>query len=95
MKADMTEVEANFSKLFPREALTGVSERQLLEERMSAFIGQRVHSEQAKQQIFPANMFLEGYDQHNRWFLSSMLLSMALTDQAPFKVLKTHGMLVD
>lgn len=40
-------------------------------------------------------MFLEGFDQHNRWFLSSMVLSMALTDQAPFKVLKTHGLLVD
>ena len=40
-------------------------------------------------------MFLEGFDQHNRWFLSSMVLSMALTDQAPFKILKTHGILVD
>ena len=40
-------------------------------------------------------MFLEGFDQHNRWFLSSMVLSMALTDQAPFKILKTHGILTD
>lgn len=40
-------------------------------------------------------MFLEGFDQHNRWFLSSLLLSMQMTDTAPFKVLKTHGLLVD
>jgi isoleucyl-tRNA synthetase len=40
-------------------------------------------------------MLLEGFDQHNRWFLSSLILSMALTDEAPFKVLKTHGLLVD
>jgi isoleucyl-tRNA synthetase len=35
---------------------------------------------EAKQQLFPANMFLEGFDQHNRWFLSSLVLSMTLTD---------------
>lgn len=40
-------------------------------------------------------MFLEGFDQHDRWFLSSVVLSMALTDQAPFRILKTHGILVD
>jgi isoleucyl-tRNA synthetase len=40
-------------------------------------------------------MLLEGFDQHNRWFLSSLILSMTLTDEAPFKVLKTHGLLVD
>jgi isoleucyl-tRNA synthetase len=40
-------------------------------------------------------MLLEGLDQHNRWFLSSLILSMAITDEAPFKVLKTHGLLVD
>ncbi len=40
-------------------------------------------------------MFLEGFDQHSRWFLSSVVLSLALTDQAPFKILKTHGLLVD
>ncbi len=45
--------------------------------------------------IFPANMYLEGFDQHNRWFLSSLILSMQLTDSAPFKTLKTHGLLVD
>jgi isoleucyl-tRNA synthetase len=40
-------------------------------------------------------MYLEGFDQHSRWFLSSLVLSIALRDQAPFKTLKTHGMLVD
>jgi len=40
-------------------------------------------------------MFLEGFDQHNRWFLSSLVLSIAMEGQSPFKTLKTHGILVD
>jgi isoleucyl-tRNA synthetase len=49
----------------------------------------------SKTSLFPANMYLEGFDQHSRWFLSSVVLSMALKDEAPFKVLKTHGLLMD
>lgn len=40
-------------------------------------------------------MFLEGFDQHSRWFMSSFILSMALTGESPFKILKTHGLLID
>ena len=40
-------------------------------------------------------MFLEGYDQHSRWFLSSTVLSLVLADQAPFQTLKTHGLILD
>jgi len=44
---------------------------------------------------FQANMYLEGSDQHRGWFQSSFLTSVALTGQAPFKKLVTHGFVLD
>jgi isoleucyl-tRNA synthetase len=44
---------------------------------------------------FPADMYLEGSDQHRGWFHSSLLVSCALNDVAPYKALLTHGFTVD
>ena len=44
---------------------------------------------------FPADMYLEGSDQHRGWFNTSMLSSMATNGAAPFKALLTHGFTVD
>ncbi|HEY8269307.1 MAG TPA: isoleucine--tRNA ligase [Pseudobdellovibrionaceae bacterium] len=44
---------------------------------------------------FPADIYLEGSDQHRGWFNTSMLSSMATNGQAPFKTLLTHGFVVD
>lgn len=44
---------------------------------------------------FPADLYLEGSDQHRGWFQSSLVLSTALRGQAPFKTLLTHGFVVD
>ncbi len=44
---------------------------------------------------FPADLYLEGSDQHRGWFQTSLLSSMALSGQAPFKQVVTHGFLVD
>lgn len=43
----------------------------------------------------PADMYLEGSDQHRGWFNSSLLTSVALDGVAPYKALLTHGFLVD
>lgn len=45
--------------------------------------------------VFPANMCLEGHDQHSRWFLTSLVSSVSLTGQSPFIGIKTHGMLLN
>ena len=45
--------------------------------------------------LFPANICFEGHDQHSRWFLTSLVSSVALTGQAPYTNLKTHGMLLN
>lgn len=44
---------------------------------------------------FPADVYLEGSDQHRGWFQTSLLTSIATTGRAPFKALVTHGFLND
>ena len=43
----------------------------------------------------PADLYLEGSDQHRGWFQSSLLTDCAINGQAPFKALLTHGFVVD
>jgi isoleucyl-tRNA synthetase len=42
-----------------------------------------------------ADLYLEGHDQHRGWFHSSLLLSCAVQDRAPYRGLLTHGFTVD
>jgi len=44
---------------------------------------------------FPADLYLEGSDQHRGWFQSSLLLSVALTGKPPFRTVLTNGFVVD
>ncbi len=44
---------------------------------------------------FPADLYLEGSDQHRGWFQSSLLASCAMDEKAPYKALLTHGFVVD
>ncbi|TQR33048.1 isoleucine--tRNA ligase [Campylobacter sp. MIT 99-7217] len=44
---------------------------------------------------FPASMYLEGSDQHRGWFQSSLLLSCAVNEKAPYKAILTHGFTID
>ena len=44
---------------------------------------------------FPADLYLEGSDQHRGWFQSSLLTSCAMNDRAPYNALLTHGFVVD
>ncbi len=44
---------------------------------------------------WPADMYLEGSDQHRGWFQSSLIEAVATRDQAPFKTVLTHGFVVD
>jgi isoleucyl-tRNA synthetase len=44
----------------------------------------------------PADLYLEGSDQHRGWFQSSLLTSVAMNDgAAPYKAVLTHGFTVD
>jgi isoleucyl-tRNA synthetase len=44
---------------------------------------------------YPADLYIEGSDQHRGWFQSSLFLSTAVEHIAPYKALLTHGFTVD
>ncbi len=44
---------------------------------------------------WPADMYLEGSDQHRGWFQSSILTSVGTTGKAPFRTVLTHGFTMD
>ena len=46
-------------------------------------------------QKWPADLYLEGSDQHRGWFQSSLLTSCAMDGRAPYDALLTHGFVVD
>ncbi|HKK16995.1 MAG TPA: class I tRNA ligase family protein, partial [Gammaproteobacteria bacterium] len=43
----------------------------------------------------PADLYLEGSDQHRGWFQSSLLTSVGIKQEAPYKTVLTHGFTVD
>ena len=49
----------------------------------------------AAESTFPADLYLEGSDQHRGWFHSSLLVSCMLNGVPPYKALLTHGFFVD
>jgi isoleucyl-tRNA synthetase len=44
---------------------------------------------------FPADLYLEGSDQHRGWFQSSLLTSVAVNGHAPYRRVLTHGFTLD
>ena len=50
---------------------------------------------QARGLDYPADLYLEGSDQHRGWFQSSLKTGIAMNEAAPYKQLLTHGFTVD
>lgn len=46
-------------------------------------------------QGWPADLYLEGSDQHRGWFNSSLVLGTAIKEFAPYKAVVTHGFVMD
>ena len=46
-------------------------------------------------QWWPADLYLEGSDQHRGWFHSSLLAGVVTDERAPYKAVLTHGFVVD
>ena len=44
---------------------------------------------------YPAEVYIEGSDQHRGWFQLSLLPALGATGAPPFKTLLTHGFIVD
>ena len=51
--------------------------------------------ETRKELRWPADMYLEGSDQHRGWFQSSLLTAVASRHRAPYRIVLTHGFTVD
>lgn len=60
----------------------------------SASNGEKIEREH-RFQHFPADLYLEGSDQHRGWFQSSLLTSVAINGKAPYRDLVTHGFTLD
>jgi isoleucyl-tRNA synthetase len=54
-----------------------------------------VQQRPALAECYPADLYLEGSDQHRGWFQSSLLTSVAVNGHAPYKTVLTHGFTVD
>lgn len=48
-----------------------------------------------RQKMFPSELYLEGSDQYRGWFNSSLTVSTAIHDQAPYKSVVSHGWVLD
>jgi isoleucyl-tRNA synthetase len=69
---------------------SGSSSRAVLKQRKEL-----QHANKSGDEIWQADVYLEGSDQHRGWFQSSLLLSLAGNGAAPFKTVLTHGFMVD
>jgi isoleucyl-tRNA synthetase len=49
----------------------------------------------ASESAFPADLYLEGSDQHRGWFHSSLLVSCMMNGVPPYKAILTHGFVID
>jgi isoleucyl-tRNA synthetase len=52
-------------------------------------------SQKRRELRFPADLYLEGSDQHRGWFQSSLLTSVAANGHAPYRAVLTNGFVVD
>nr|WP_242040938.1 isoleucine--tRNA ligase [Leptolyngbya sp. FACHB-261] len=52
-------------------------------------------AEQRSELTYPVDLYLEGSDQHRGWFQSSLLTSVAVNNEAPYKTVLTHGFALD
>jgi isoleucyl-tRNA synthetase len=69
---------------------SGSSSRAVLKQRKEL-----QHEKKSGDEVWQADVYLEGSDQHRGWFQSSLLLSLAGNNAVPFKKVLTHGFMVD
>ena len=62
---------------------------------MSGFDSGSTHAFALREGEWPADVYLEGSDQHRGWFQSSLLEACGTRGRAPYKAVVTHGFIVD
>lgn len=71
-----------------------VKEEDILDVWFESGVSHRAVLEDTKGLSFPADLYLEGSDQHRGWFQSSLLPSVAVKGCAPYRAVLTHGYVV-
>jgi isoleucyl-tRNA synthetase len=80
-----------FKTLIPSSNLwNGDKIKEIIDSKVSS-----VYNKADQQSLLPANIVIEGFDQHSKWFLTSAITSVALTSSLPFQSVKTHGLIFD
>lgn len=74
---------------------TFVKEEDILDVWFDSGVSWAAVCKQRKELGYPADMYLEGSDQHRGWFHSSLLTSVGNEGIAPYKSVLTHGFVVD
>ncbi|MEE8110768.1 MAG: isoleucine--tRNA ligase, partial [bacterium] len=69
--------------------------RDILDVWFESGVTQAAVLEPDKKLAWPAQMYLEGSDQHRGWFHSSLLTAVATRSRAPYESVLTHGYVVD
>lgn len=72
-----------------------IKENDILDVWFDSGVSQAAVLETRPDQHWPAEMYLEGSDQHRGWFHSSLLAAVGTRGQAPYKEVLTHGFVVD
>lgn len=72
-----------------------VKEQDILDVWFESGVSHTAVMKQRKELDYPADLYLEGSDQHRGWFQSSLLTAGALYGNAPYKTVLTHGFTID
>jgi len=98
-RMDKKGIEAWFA-LDPAEALGGEARRyrkitDVMDVWMDSGLAHRCVGAEHPEIENPADLYVEGSDQHRGWFQSSLLTSVAIDGRAPYRAVLTHGFAVD
>ena len=72
-----------------------IKETNILDVWFDSGVSHQAVLEQRDELRFPADLYLEGSDQHRGWFQSSLLAAIGCCGESPFKNVLTHGFVVD
>ena len=89
-------------ELLPHDAVCGkcgndtfIKETDILDVWFDSGVSHAAVLEQRSDLKWPADLYLEGSDQHRGWFHSSLLTAVGTRGAAPYKSVLTHGFVVD
>jgi len=72
-----------------------VKENDILDVWFDSGISHKAVLEAREELAFPADLYLEGSDQHRGWFQAALITSMGMNEKPPYKKVLTHGFVVD